>query len=53
MEELGMKQKPLDRLHCVVKRIQPKYIFPQEDGFPSHDSSDFESYNSLIGEEKR
>lgn len=31
MEELGMKQKPLDRLHCVVKRIQPKYIFRQED----------------------
>lgn len=31
MEELGMKQKPLDRLHCVLKRIQPKYIFRQED----------------------
>ena len=28
-----MKQKPLDRLHHVVEKIQPKYIFSQEDGF--------------------
>ena len=28
-----MQQNPLDRLHFVAKKLQPKYLFPQEDGF--------------------
>ena len=28
-----MEQKPLNCLHCVVEKLQPKYIFPRKYGF--------------------